>query len=173
VRGLRHALAICLLPGTVVVLVPALIVRATGSVSIGWDLPGVLAASTVVFAVALLAVGGVLVVWTIALFVRVGRGTLAPWDPTSTLVVKGPYRHVRNPMISGVLFLLLGEAALLGSWPLLAWFAAAAAVNAVYLPLVEEPGLVRRYGAEYERYREHVPRWLPRLRPWDAAQPPP
>jgi protein-S-isoprenylcysteine O-methyltransferase Ste14 len=173
VRALRHALAICLLPGTVVVLVPALIVRATGSVSIGWDLPGVLAALTVVFAVALLAVGGVLVVWTIALFVRVGRGTLAPWDPTSTLVVKGPYRHVRNPMISGVLFLLLGEAALLGSWPLLAWFAAAAAVNAIYLPLVEEPGLVRRYGAEYERYREHVPRWLPRLRAWDAAQPPP
>ena len=99
-----------------------------------------LAALPVVFGIALLAVGGVLVVWTIALFVRVGRGTLAPWDPTSTLVVEGPYRHVRNPMISGVLFLLLGEAALLGSWPLLAWFAAVAAVNAVYLPLVEEPG---------------------------------
>ena len=110
--------------------------------------------------------GGVLVVWTIALFARVGRGTLAPWDPTSTLVVEGPYRHMRNPMISGVLFLLLGEAALLGSWPLLGWFAAVAAVNAVYLPLVEEPGLVRRHGTEYERYREHVPRWLPRLRPW-------
>ena len=133
---------------------PALIVWATGSVSIGWGLPGLLAALPVVVGVALLAVGGVLVVWTIALFVRVGRGTLAPWDPTSTLVVEGPYRHVRNPMISGVLFLLLGEAALLGSWPLLAWFAAVAAVNAVYLPLVEEPGLVRRYGAEYERYRE-------------------
>ena len=168
-RAWRHALAICLLPGTVVVLVPALIVRATGSVSIGWGLPGLLAALPVLFGVALLAVGGVLVVWTIALFVRVGRGTLAPWDPTSTLVVEGPYRHVRNPMISGVLFLLLGEAALLGSWPLLAWFAAVAAVNAVYLPLVEEPGLVRRHGAEYERYREDVPRWLPRLRPW---QPP-
>ena len=101
-----------------------------------------------------------------ALFARVGRGTLAPWDPTSTLVVEGPYRHVRNPMISGVLFLLLAEAALLGSVPLLVWFGAVAGVNAVYMPLVEEPGLVRRYGVEYERYRAAVPRWLPRLRPW-------
>jgi len=172
-RALRHALAICLLPGTVVVLVPALIVRAGGSVSIGWGLPGVLAAVPVVAGLALIALGIVLVSWTVALFVRVGRGTLAPWDPTSTLVVQGPYRHVRNPMISGVLFLLMGEAALLGSWPLLVWFAAVAAVNAVYLPLVEEPGLVQRYGAEYERYRDDVPRWLPKLRAWEAAQPPP
>jgi protein-S-isoprenylcysteine O-methyltransferase Ste14 len=172
-RALRHALAICLLPGTVVVLVPVLIVRATGSVSIGWGLPVALAALPVVAGAVLLAAGGGLVVWTIALFVRVGRGTLAPWDPTSTLVVQGPYRHVRNPMISGVLFLLLGEAVLLGSWPLLAWFAAVAAVNAVYMPIVEEPGLVGRYGADYERYRDAVPRWLPRLSAWEAAQPPP
>jgi protein-S-isoprenylcysteine O-methyltransferase Ste14 len=172
-RALRHALAICLLPGTVVVIVPALIVWETGSVSVGWGLPGLLAALPVILGAALLAAGGVLVTWTIALFARVGRGTLAPWDATSTLVVLGPYRHVRNPMITGVLFLLLGEAALLGSWPLLAWFAAVAAVNAIYMPLVEEPGLVRRYGADYERYRENVPRWLPRLRAWEAAQPPP
>jgi len=172
-RALRHALAICLLPGTVVVLVPALIVRAADSVSIGWGLPGALAALPVAFGAALLVTGGVLVVWTITLFVRVGRGTLAPWDPTSTLVVQGPYRHVRNPMISGVLFVLLGESVLLGSWPLLAWFAVVAAVNAAYLPLVEEPGLVGRYGVDYERYRDAVPRWLPRLRAWEAAQPPP
>ena len=172
-RALRHALAILLLPGTVVVLVPALVVRATGSSSVGWGLPGALAVLPIVLGVALLAVGGVLVVWTIALFVRIGRGTLAPWDPTSTLVVQGPYRHVRNPMISGVLFLLLGQAALLGSWPLLVWFAAAAGVNALYLPLVEEPGLVGRHGAAYERYREEVPRWVPRIRAWEAAQPPP
>jgi protein-S-isoprenylcysteine O-methyltransferase Ste14 len=172
-RALRHALAICLLPGSVVVVVPLLIVRATGSASVGWGLPGLLAALPVVVGVVLLAVGGGLVVSTIVLFVQVGRGTLAPWDPTTTLVVQGPYRHVRNPMISGVLFLLLGEAVVLGSWPLVAWFAAVAAVNAVYLPLVEEPGLVSRYGADYERYREAVPRWVPRLRAWDAAQPPP
>jgi protein-S-isoprenylcysteine O-methyltransferase Ste14 len=172
-RALRHALAVLLLPGTVVVLVPVLIVRASGSISVGWGLSGLVAALPIALGLALLALGAVLVVWTIALFVRVGRGTLAPWDPTATLVIQGPYRHVRNPMISGVLFLLLGEAVSLGSWLLLAWFAAVAGVNAVYLPLVEEPGLVERYGAEYERYRADVPRWVPRLRAWEAAQPPP
>ena len=175
---LRHALAILLLPGTVVVLVPALVVRQTEAVSVGWGLPGGLRIVPVVLGTILLAVGAALVVWTVALFVRLGRGTLAPWDPTSALVVEGPYRYVRNPMISGVLFLLLGEAALLGSVPLLVWFVAVAGVNAIYMPLVEEPGLVRRYGVEYERYRAAVPRWLPRLRPWQPracgeAQPPP
>ena len=177
-RVLRHALAICLLPGTVVVLVPALIVWQSASVSVGWDLPNALALVPIVLGTALLAVGGFLVAWTIALFARVGRGTLAPWDPTAKLVVEGPYRHVRNPMISGVLFLLLGEAALLGSPALLVWFVVVAAVNAIYMPLVEEPGLVRRFGAAYERYCAAVPRWLPRPRAWrpgegETAQPPP
>ncbi|WP_083821882.1 hypothetical protein [Saccharopolyspora spinosa] len=30
----------------------------------------------------------------------------------------------------------------------------------------EEPVLVCRFGAEYERYRRAVPAWVPRLRPW-------
>jgi protein-S-isoprenylcysteine O-methyltransferase Ste14 len=71
-------------------------------------------------------------------------------------------------MISGVLLLLLGEATLLGSWPILVWFGGVLAVNAIYLPLVEERGLLSRFGADYERYRANVPRWLPRLRPWDS-----
>jgi protein-S-isoprenylcysteine O-methyltransferase Ste14 len=166
VPGWRHALSILLLPGTVLVVVPAIVLWRSGTVSVGWGLPGVLAILPVAIGLLLLGVGVTLIAWTIALFVRIGRGTLAPWDPTTRLVVEGPYRHVRNPMIAGVLFCLLGEAVLLGSWPLLAWFGLAAAVNAIYLPLVEEPGLVRRYGAEYERYRAAVPRWVPRLRPY-------
>jgi protein-S-isoprenylcysteine O-methyltransferase Ste14 len=153
----RHLLAIGLLPGVVTVVVPALIVWWTGT-SFRWFLavPGAV----------LIGLGLLLVVCTVVLFVTVGRGTLAPWDPTSRLVVRGPYRYVRNPMISGVLFILLGEAALLDSVSLLIWFAAVFAVNTVYLPLLEEPGLSRRFGDDYERYRAHVPRWLPRVRPW-------
>jgi protein-S-isoprenylcysteine O-methyltransferase Ste14 len=37
-------------------------------------------------------------------------------------------------------------------------------VNAIYFPLVEEPALLRRFGAEYEEYCSRVPRWLPRVR---------
>ena len=170
--GLRHALSILLLPGTVLVVVPAILLAGNESVSVGWGLPGVVAIVPVALGLALLGVGATLIAWAIALCVRIGRGTLAPWDPTTRLVVHGPYRHVRNPMIGGVLFCLLGEAALLGSWPLLVWFGLAATVNAIYMPLVEEPGLVRRYGGEYERYRDAVPRWIPRLRPWEPYPPP-
>lgn len=151
-----------LLPGVVTLVVPSLLVWWRGAevttLGLALGLP-------------LVAGGLVLVAWTIALLARRGRGTLAPWDPTQRLVVDGPYRHVRNPMISGVLAILLGEAAALGSRGVLAWFAAVLAVNAVYIPLVEEPGLRRRFDADYDRYRAHVPRWLPRLSPWDLSSP--
>ena len=45
---------------------------------------------------AFICLGLVLMVATIRLFVTVGQGTLAPWNPTQRLVVQGVYRHVRN-----------------------------------------------------------------------------
>lgn len=112
---------------------------------------------------AALAVAGLaLVTWTIALFVGVGRGTLAPWDPTSKLVVRGPYQRVRNPMITGVGAILAGEALFFRSWGIAIELAVFVAVNAVYFPLVEEPGLRRRFGPEYDEYCARVPRWVPR-----------
>jgi protein-S-isoprenylcysteine O-methyltransferase Ste14 len=155
----RHVRAIVLLPGVVAVAVPALIVWRTGvTVRLAPALLGLL----------LIGVGLTFVVRTVSLFATVGRGTLAPWDETTRLVVRGPYRYVRNPMISGVVAILLGESALLGSRPLLIWAASVFAVNALYMPLVEEPRLRRRFGEDYDRYRANVPRWLPRLRPWSS-----
>jgi protein-S-isoprenylcysteine O-methyltransferase Ste14 len=119
---------------------------------------------------ALIALGLVLVVWTVKLFVTAGRGTLAPWDATTKLVVQGPYRHVRNPMITGVVLILVGEAVVFQSWGLVILFAVFVMVNAIYFPLVEEPGLSRRFGHEYDVYRAQVPRWLPRRRPWTAPE---
>ena len=156
-RVLRHLLAICLLPGLVAGVIPALLVD------------GLASGPLVVLGGVVVALGLTLIVQTVALFATVGDGTLAPWDPTSRLVVRGPYRRVRNPMISGVLCVLLGEALLFGSIAVLVWFAFVFALNAVYFPLVEEPDLRERFGADYEAYRAAVPRWLPRLRPWQPA----
>ena len=105
-------------------------------------------------------------VWTARLFVSIGKGTPAPWDPPEKLVVKGLYRHVRNPMITAVLFFLLGEALLLQSWPIGGWGLFFFAANTVYFPLHEEKGLEKRFGEDYRIYKANVPRWLPRLTPW-------
>ena len=160
----RHVRAAVLLPGTVTIPVPAALL-AIGGADIGW-LPGAWAALSLVAGAAMILAG--LAVWwaTVRLFARVGEGTLAPWDPTRKLVVLGPYRYVRNPMITGVLLVLLGEAALFGSPWILAWAAAFFAATAVWFPLVEEPGLVKRFGREYTDYQRAVPRWAPRRRPW-------
>lgn len=99
-------------------------------------------------------------------FAAEGRGTLAPWDPPRHLVVHGPYRFVRNPMISGVLFVLAGEAMLLRSGPHAVWALVFLGINLVYIPLVEEPSLRLRFGEPYREYCEQVPRIFPRLRPW-------
>lgn len=112
------------------------------------------------------AAGLGLAVWTVRLFATQGQGTPAPWDPPRKLVVEGPYRHVRNPMISAVLAMQLAEALLLGSWPLAGWMVVFFALNAVYFPLSEEKGLERRFGDDYRRYAANVPRWVPRATPW-------
>jgi protein-S-isoprenylcysteine O-methyltransferase Ste14 len=155
-RAARHLGAVLVLPFTVAVLVPALLVSGSGA-ELAWGaIPGA----------AFVAVGLVLVVRTVALFARVGEGTLAPWDPTTRLVVVGPYRYVRNPMISGVLAILVGETLAFWSGALLVWTSVVFVLNAIYMPLVEEPGLRSRFGADYDRYCENVRRWVPRLRPW-------
>ena len=150
------------LPLTAAAVVPAWLVQRAGwTQAIAAVRPARAAAG------ALLAAAGLgMLVWTVTLFIRIGRGTLAPWDPTRRLVVRGPYAHVRNPMISGVLAVIVGEAVALGTSPLWTWAGLFLAINHVYFVLSEERGLARRFGAEYDEYRRHVPRWIPRLSPW-------
>jgi hypothetical protein len=70
-----------------------------------------------------------------------------------------------------VLFVLVGEALVLRSRPHLAWAVVFLAINAVYIPAVEEPQLARRFGEDYRRYRRHVGRLLPGLSPWSPSAP--
>ena len=100
------------------------------------------------------------------LFWQHGNGTPAPWDPPQNLIIRGPYRHVRNPMISGVVFLLIAEALCFRSIPIGVWAAVFFLGNSIYFPMVEEKGLEKRFGDTYLRYKANVPRWIPRLRAW-------
>ena len=161
--ALRHLLSIALLPFTVAVLIPLWLVRRNG-VPIAWASEGQLLIQLAGCVV--LGIGLRLFVASLRRFAGEGRGTLAPWDPPRNLVVEGPYRYVRNPMISGLLFVLFGEALILRSLPHLEWAAVFLVINLLYIPLFEEPQLARRFGADYDEYRRNVPGLLPRFKPW-------
>ncbi len=97
------------------------------------------------------------------LFEVYGRGTPLPTAPPSAFVVAGPYRFVRNPMALGLLLLLGGEALLGRSRLMLLYGLAVFAAVHAFVVFVEEPGLQRRFGDAYARYRQQVPRWIPRI----------
>ena len=154
-----------ILPVTVLIIIPGAILWATGF-KIGWGLGLPWDAVVVLAGGILMGAGLYFLSITIWLFVNIGRGTLAPWSPTKKLVVIGPYRNVRNPMISGVLMTLLGESIVFGSVGIFVWFLLFFIVNHIYFIYSEEPGLEKRFGGEYLIYKKNVPRWIPRLRPW-------
>jgi protein-S-isoprenylcysteine O-methyltransferase Ste14 len=161
---LRHLLAIGVLPFTVTVLIPWWIAERYGIVpAIGTSRAGL---TLQVCGVVVLVSGLLLFASTLRRFAVDGRGTLAPWDPPRRLVVRGAYRFVRNPMISGVVLVLDGEAMLLASRPHAIWALVFVLINLTYIPLLEEPVLRVRFGEPYREYCRHVPRLIPRLRPW-------
>jgi protein-S-isoprenylcysteine O-methyltransferase Ste14 len=165
---LRHLLSVAALPFMVTIVIPAWLARRNAvSVGVAGSVPLLLLQ---VVGVGVLGIGLVLFASSLRRFATEGEGTLAPWDPPRRLVVRGPYRYVRNPMISGVILILFGEALLLLSRAHFMWALTFLAINAVYIPLFEEPQLAGRFGEEYEEYRRNVPRLFPRLRPWDHQQ---
>ncbi len=72
-------------------------------------------------------------------------------------------------MITGVAAVLLGESVLAGTASLLIYVLIMVVINHAYFLLSEEPGLAKRFGSEYRRYEQAVPRWIPRRTPYAAA----
>lgn len=168
--ALGHIRAILLLPTVVAVIVPGIIILRTKAADFGWSLTFPLSLVPLLLGILLMGLGLTLMLKTITLFAVVGKGTLAPWEPPRKLVARGIYRYVRNPMISGVFFVLVGEATVFGSRPLFTWFIIFLLINLIYIPLLEEPMLEKRFGQDYLLYKRNVPRWIPRLRPWDEPK---
>jgi protein-S-isoprenylcysteine O-methyltransferase Ste14 len=119
-----------------------------------------------VLGVVVLVASAAVLVQAFVRFVREGRGTPAPVGPTERLVVGGLYRHVRNPMYVAVVGAVVGQAMLLGRPVLLVYAALAGTTMALFVRVYEEPVLATRYGEQYRAYREAVPGWVPRRRPW-------
>jgi protein-S-isoprenylcysteine O-methyltransferase Ste14 len=111
----------------------------------------------------LLVAGGALCGWCVARF-RKAAGTPVPVNPPPELVVEGPYRWTRNPMLTGVFTALFGVGALLHSFGMVVVsIPAYILLHVLELRLVEEPELERRFGASYAEYKRRVPMFWPRF----------
>jgi len=105
----------------------------------------------------------VIALWCVGAFAWIGKGTPAPFDPPRRLVIRGPYRFVRNPMYIGAATALAGAALFFRSLGLFAFVSGFLLVTHLFVLLYEEPTLRRLFGPEYADYCAHVDRWRPHL----------
>jgi protein-S-isoprenylcysteine O-methyltransferase Ste14 len=155
--ALKTLIFTILVPGTVVGIVPWLLLQSSGgaNLTLSLRLIGLLPL--------LLGVG--LYFWCAGAFTFIGKGTPAPIDAPVFLVREGPYQWVRNPMYLAVLSVVIGEAILFHSLLLVGYALLAWVVVHLFVVFYEEPTLRRQFGESYAAYLRAVPRWLPRLSP--------
>jgi protein-S-isoprenylcysteine O-methyltransferase Ste14 len=151
---LKNLLFTLVVPGSVAVLAPLLLTRELSS-SAGWGR----LLSVPFFAIAL-----ALYLWSVWSFASRGKGTPLPIDAPKRLVITGPYLHIRNPMYVAVMSALAGWLIAHPTPPLLVYGIGVGTAFACFVIWYEEPHLRQNFGDEYDRYRNTVPRWLPRRR---------
>ena len=151
---IKNLLFTVIVPGTVGVLVPLMLVVDRAHVG------GVFG----VLSLILFSLGVATYTWCVWDFATFGKGTPAPVDAPKKLVVRGLYQVTRNPMYVGVLMVILGWATRFQSVTLLIYAGIVAVCFHAFIVLYEEPHLEREFGGEYSEYRSRVARWLPSLR---------
>ncbi len=129
--------------------------------SIRWPLPSGL---SWFIATALIAIGVGVTAWSAFHFRKV-KGTPVPFNPPPVLVMTGPFRFVRNPMLTGVFSLLFGIGFAIKSLSLVVFFTPLFVLANVWeLKEIEEPELVKRLGEDYVAYQQRTPMFIPGMR---------
>jgi protein-S-isoprenylcysteine O-methyltransferase Ste14 len=142
----RAAIAFLLLPGTVALVIPLLLLPPNARVHVA-SLP-------------FFVIGTALLLWCVRDFYVTGKGSLAPWSPPVHLVCVGLYRVSRNPMYIAVFLILCGWGIAFGTRGLWIYAVVVAVMFHLRVVLYEEPRLARMHGDEWVAYRTHVPRWF-------------
>jgi len=115
-------------------------------------------------AIPLITIGVCVKAWSAFHFLKV-KGTPVPFNPPPTLVMTGPYKFIRNPMLSGVFLLLFGLGFAINSLSLIVLFTPLFILANVWeLKEIEEPELVKRLGEEYVAYQQRTPMFILRMR---------
>jgi protein-S-isoprenylcysteine O-methyltransferase Ste14 len=124
-------------------------------------LPIRLLEGTRIYGVVAICLGGIIALYCLGVFVIRGKGTPAVFEPPREFVATGPYRHVRNPMYIGGWLMILGLGLLRHSLSIAVFSFICLLLTHLFVVLYEEPGLEKRFGESYLRYKKSVNRWIP------------
>jgi protein-S-isoprenylcysteine O-methyltransferase Ste14 len=115
----------------------------------------------VIISLPLFAAGVILSMWTTLIFSS-KKATPVPVHPPEMLITKGPYKYTRNPMHTGLFLIMIASGIYYGSLLSLAVFTPVYILfDTLMIKYIEEPGLVKRLGEEYVKYRERTPMFFP------------
>ena len=154
--ALKTILFSVFIPGTVVGVIPYLIITHTPRILIFNQ-------RILTYAGLVLILAGLMIFFICARsFVIRGKGTPAPVDPPKFLVTSGPFKVVRNPMYCSGVLILTGEFLISGSASILLYLFFIWLMFHLFIVLYEEPHLRKVFGEPYEEYCREVPRWMPR-----------
>ncbi len=114
------------------------------------------------FGVLMMLFGAPLAAWCSFLLLVPGKDHSVPYD--QSLQVIGPYKYMRNPFMLGWLMVLWGEVIFIMSGSLLFYAIILTLCVHFWVIAFEEPSLEDKYHDDYRRYKNAVPRWLPRIK---------
>ena len=111
--------------------------------------------------IVIIIIAGSFDLWSLFLFLK-KHTTPNPMKPENTtgLVVNGLYQYTRNPMYVGLLTILMGYAIWLGSLtPFLVLPLFYCLITEMQIK-PEESVLIKKFGEDYQAYKNSVRRWL-------------
>lgn len=152
---IRSILFTILQPGLVVALIPYFIIQ-----YVHMEIPPIPMNGFGLFIPILFIVGILLLFHCVYLFIKFGKGTLSPLDPTQQLVTSGVYQYSRNPMYLGVIAMLVAENLFFQIKELYWYTLIIFIIFNLFIMLHEEPRLEKDFGLAYTDYKKKVRRWM-------------
>jgi protein-S-isoprenylcysteine O-methyltransferase Ste14 len=118
----------------------------------------------IVFSLATICLGLMILAWSTLTQARIGRGTPVPVVPPQKPIVSGPYKLCRNPVQLRAMLFYLGVGTFFGSVKIgMLMLLFSFILGTSYHKLVEEKELLLRFGREYEEYKARTPFLLPKI----------
>ena len=115
----------------------------------------------------LLVIGLIYGIWSVIIQNTIGQGgpveigNIEISPKTKNLVVSGPYKNTRNPMLFGTFLLYLAFALFINSVTSVVLVSAVFVFMLTVVVKMEEKRLLKDFGNQYEEYRKKVSMFIP------------